>query len=498
MAKDKNEKTIKGKDTNGTFHPGKGKPSGINKEEGLGLHPTAPEKLEEYLAMTDKYTDGEDVLADNVPLRHPNRNTSKGEDTFKAKENKQQSNKSNNQTFTEERTQTVAEQMPGVLTKERFAELANYKADCAVSVYIPTHRAGVEVNEQLDVVAFKSILNTVEQQLKQKGQNQATIEALLKPGYDLIREEGFWKDLSNGLAIFIADGFCKYIKMPVACERKIVIESSFYVTPLIPIMTSSEYFYVLVISKQTVKLFKADAWGMQIVPVDLPQGIEEVKRISGLDATTFRQGESGRRANPAAIAGQSHGAGGGNPDDKDNIATYFEAVDDILWKEIFNKENAPLVLAGVEYEIPIYKSVCDYHNVWEQALTGSRERQETTLLYQDAKELMQPYFEQRLQKALDIYGNKSATALTSSIPADVIPAVHYGRISHLFVCKDCHIWGSFDEMSNELQLHGTANEQSEDLLDNAVVKTLATGGEVFLLDKERMPADSAVAALMRY
>ena len=165
-------------------------------------------------------------------------------------------------------------------------------------------------------------------------------------------------------------------------------------------MTSSEYFYILVISKQTIKLFKADAFSIQHVPVELPQGIEEVKRLSGLDATTYRSGDLGRRAPDVSIPGQTHGSGGGNPDGKDNLATYFEAVDDILWDKVFNKENAPLLLAGVEYEIPIYKSVCDYHNVWEQGLTGSRERQETRALFKDAKEVMEPYFKQRVNKGV--------------------------------------------------------------------------------------------------
>ena len=70
-----------GKDQNGTFHPGKGKPSGANKSEGLGLQATPPEKLDEYLEMTEKYTTSEDELAEGVPVRHPNRNTSKGEST---------------------------------------------------------------------------------------------------------------------------------------------------------------------------------------------------------------------------------------------------------------------------------------------------------------------------------------------------------------------------------------------------------------------------------
>jgi hypothetical protein len=70
-----------GKDENGTFHPGKGKPSGANKEEGLGLQGTPPEKMDEYLDITERYTNGDDQLAEDVPVRHPNRNTSKGEVT---------------------------------------------------------------------------------------------------------------------------------------------------------------------------------------------------------------------------------------------------------------------------------------------------------------------------------------------------------------------------------------------------------------------------------
>jgi hypothetical protein len=280
--------------------------------------------------------------------------------------------------------------------------------------------------------------------------------------------------------------------------EELVIEPSFFVTPLIPVMASSEYFYLLVISKQCAKLFKADAWGMQRVAVELPQSIEEVKRVSGNDATTFRTSESGRRAPAASQVGSFHGAGGGNPDGKDNMLVYFEAVDDILWDKVLHNENAPLLLAAVEYEIPIYKSACDYHNIWPVALTGNYERAETGALYQEAKQVMQPYFDQRVNKALELYMNNSANGKTSSIAADVIPAAYYSQVSHLFVCRGEHIWGTFDEMSNELKFHNEPGNTGEDLLDNAVEKTLANGGEVFLLEKEKMPAETQIAAIMRY
>jgi hypothetical protein len=322
---------------------------------------------------------------------------------------------------------------------------------------------------------------------------------LLQPGFELAGNEDFWSALSPGLAVFIAEGYFRFIRMPLPpVEALVVIEPTFYVTPLVPIMASNEYFFVLVISKQAAKLFKGDAWGMQIVPVELPQSVGEVKRLSDLDATTFRSGSNGSRGPRYSQEGVYHGAGGGNPGDKENMLVYFEAVDDILWKEVLHKENAPLVLAAVEYEIPIYRSACDYHNVWPEALTGNREHQETAALYADAKALLQPYFEQRVSKALELYMNNSANGKTSSIAADVIPAAYYAQVSHLFVTKGEHIWGTFDEMANQLTFHDTPDEDGEDLIDNAVVKTLANGGEVYLLDREQMPAETQMAAVMRY
>jgi hypothetical protein len=70
-----------GKDQNGTFHPGKGKPSGANKHEGLGFTSTPPEKMDEYLETTEKYTLDADELQPSVKMQHPNRNTSKDEET---------------------------------------------------------------------------------------------------------------------------------------------------------------------------------------------------------------------------------------------------------------------------------------------------------------------------------------------------------------------------------------------------------------------------------
>jgi hypothetical protein len=79
-----------------------------------------------------------------------------------------------------------------------------------------------------------------------------------------------------------------------------------------------------------------------------------------------------------------------------------------------------------------------------------------------------------------------------------VPASYYGRIAHLFVQKGAHLWGTFNEMSNELQLHDGDGDGGESLIDNAVVRTLMTGGDVYIVDKDDMPADAPLAAVFRY
>jgi len=361
-------------------------------------------------------------------------------------------------------------------------------------VYLQTHKAGVEVNERNDSISYKNALQKAEAILKERKVATTTIQNMLKPGYDLLLDDTFWLQQSPGLAFFMADGYFKYIKMPFASDEYVAVEDTFYVTPLVPAMLSREYFYLLVISKKQCKLFRADAFNIQPVHVEnLPNGL--ASELSDTDVeTTFRTG--GRGGTGGA---NFHGMGGGNNnDDKTYIANYFEAVDDEIWKQILHNETAPLLLAGVEYLIPVYKSVSDYNHIYGDALTGSHEHDALNNLHQQALEIMQPYFQQRLNKALENYGNQSATTLTSIVKVDIIPAAYYGKIAQLFVAKGEHVWGTFDEMSNKVTYLNQNDEGAQDLIDNTVVQTLLNGGEVFLLDQDKMPANSVLAAIFRY
>lgn len=486
-----------GKDREGKFHPKKGKPSG---EGSTGIKDINSDTIDNYLEIADKYTEGEEEPASNVHVRHPNRNPDKKEErTSQRKDTNNEPNesyKSKTQTFKDPTIDSVdPQEISFLITKEILQSLASVNGDPCISVYLKTHSYGGEKNEQKDTIVFKNILQQLTYQLRQNGVEQDRIERLLKPGYELVRNNQFWFELNKGLAVFISDNEFKYMKLPFEPKEEILFNSSYYLAPLIPLLTGYDYFYLMVLSKKSAKLFRADQFGMAFIPIEeMPNGVNDVVRLEEKeDQKLFRTDTAG-----AGQGANFHGMGGGKPDEKKNIEIYFDEVDESAWRAVLNKENVPLLLAGVEYLIPIYKSVAEYKNVWPEYLTGSYEHEDPNIIYRDALEKMEPYFRQRHDKALEMFGNNSANEMTSSIPSDVIPAAYYSRVWHLFIEKDQHIWGKFDEVNNQLTIHEERQEGDECLIDKAIIKTILNGGEVHLLEKERMPAQSKIAGLMRY
>lgn len=484
-----------GKDKHGTYIPKKGKPSGAGKSEGLGFRPTMPpEDVEQDLEMTDKYIKAPDELADNVYMRHPNRNTEKEYDKQDKDENP--SAKSIINTVDKEHhPATNVEELPNVLDKSIFNDLASYKADICISVYIPTHKKGEAVNNHQDLIRFKNAVQQAKQMLEEKGTDETTVQRILQPAYDFVRNEDFWMEQNKGFVAFIADGYFKYAKLPVAVDEEVYINNSFLLSPLVPSLYSDERFYLLVLSKKNAKIYKGDAFGMEELDVpELPNGVTDVVHFEEKDdQNLFRTG--GRGGTGGA---NFHGIGGGEPDEKKHLTMYFDEVDETLMKHVLATENAPLLLAAVDYLIPLYKSVAKYNFIADEAITGNYEHEDVNTLFKMAKEKLQSYFKQHVQKELNNYYNNSATNLTSTDANEIIPGAYYARVAHLFVQKGVSMWGSFDKDNNTLQLHSNRQDKDENLLDKAVVKTILNGGEVHMLNKEEMPDGAAIAAFFRY
>src|SRR5438309_9726878 len=92
-------------------------------------------------------------------------------------------------------------------------ELLPIEAKPAVSLYLPTHVAGREIRQ--NAIRLKNLITQTAERLH-AGWRRSEIDALLAPAASLVEDDQFWRHPENGLAVFLAPGFSRVNKLPIA------------------------------------------------------------------------------------------------------------------------------------------------------------------------------------------------------------------------------------------------------------------------------------------
>ncbi|HYH55825.1 MAG TPA: hypothetical protein VD772_04390, partial [Anseongella sp.] len=183
-------------------------------------------------------------------------------------------------------------------SKINFPELASFRARPAVSVFIPTHSSGVEVNELQDAILFKSILQDTRKKLDEQDYESAATAKILQPGFDLVEDDDFWRNQQQGLAVFMGADFFRTVKMPVPVSKEVFTGTRFHVLPLFN-LKDTKPFFLLVFSKGDAKFYRGNRFGLEEFHVKgLPNGIDDVIHFEekGGQQTFRRAGNKGKAA----------------------------------------------------------------------------------------------------------------------------------------------------------------------------------------------------------
>jgi hypothetical protein len=362
------------------------------------------------------------------------------------------------------------------------------KAPC-LSIYMPTHKAGAEV--QQNAIRLKNLLKQAEDRLVSGGRRAADVEKFLEPVQALVKNNPFWRQQSNGLALFLCPDFSRYYRLPVDFPLSVVLAERFNVKPLLPLFNTEGRFYVLALSQKDLRLLECTRYGVkEIRPEGIPRNIDEVlkydvyeKQLRTRPATTGATGQKG------SSSWTDYG--------KENILRYLQQVEKGL-KPFLKEERAPLVFAGVDYIFAMYREVNSFPHLLETAINGNPDQMVADDLQASAWPIVEPWFRKEQEEARVRYQQSIGTGLASNNLEEIVPAAHNGRIGYLFLEVGKEKWGSFNPQTGRAVLHAGAKAGDEDLIDFAAIQTLGGGGKVYAINRERMPDKEPVAALFRY
>jgi len=388
----------------------------------------------------------------------------------------------------------TAEKHP--LPKATFETLREMNALYCVSIYLSMDKQGMEQNLHLAQALLKNCLEEVRGVLLQHQLHEYEVEDYLDPIAQLLNKVDLLRNPSEGLAIFLdSEMGLQCYQIPLPFETQTFVASHFYLKPLLPLYQNDGIYYLLELSSDYVKLFKASRYHFEDLYVEdfAPKRLEEAV---GFDykprMLQFRSGQN------IGGAGIFHGHGEGKDDHKKELVKFFRAVDKGV-KKVIENQNAPLMLACTDYLYSIYKQTSSYKNIYAQYLGGDSEFKVKTSLHQDSWNLIEAHFKKNEGDMILKFKELYHTQKTSYETGDILRAALNGTVDTLFIENDNDIFGTFDLKTNRVTIDVSKEISNTSLTNLAALETFRQGGKVFFLPAEDMPVkNSNLNAIFRY
>ncbi len=379
-----------------------------------------------------------------------------------------------------------------IITKYDFRDLASQHHAFCISIYIPTHRSGPDAQKQ-DIINLKNQLQEVKNNLKDQDIDTAQAEKILSPVHSLVNDSEFWRHQSDGLALFITPDYFRYFEIPVSFAAANYVSNSFYLKPLIPMFTGDGMFFILALQADDTNLYQATRNSITSIKISdlIPDELEETVGYDYEQKTfQFRTQKGGSTV--------FHGHGAGKDDVKAELKEYFRDIDKGLMK-ILHDEHMPMLLAGDDHILAIYKEVNKYKHLMEETLDTNPSSMDATELQRDAWDIVEPHFTKDLEEKKQAYGQYFTDGQAVDDNAAVLQAALTGRVDTLFQKNDDDLYGVYDLAKNDLKITSADNPSAASLSNMAAVAVMQHGGEVYLLPAEEMPQPAGLMnALLRY
>ncbi|MDZ7682912.1 MAG: hypothetical protein U5J63_14655 [Fodinibius sp.] len=375
-----------------------------------------------------------------------------------------------------------------MITRENILNLAQQEHDVCISIYLPTHVKGEEV--QQDPIRLKNLLSEAKEQLEEREVSDRKIEELLSESRDLLDKPLFWQHNDKGLALFISEDDFEYFRIPHSFKERVMVNDHFLITPLVPMISLEGTFCILALSQKKVRLLRCTRANVEEIELeDSPKSMEEFKKYDVYEKNITSAGSGGSTS-------MFHGWGDGSVE-TDYVENYLKTIENEV-TSILRKRNDPLILAGINEAVSIYRNVNHYSRLMEQAVTGNPDPKSNDEIKDEGWEVIQSYFLKDMYNDIERFGNLSGSEKQSDNLTKIVEAAYYGKVESLFVPIGEHSWGWFD-MERDTVHHSKGPKNGEyDLINMAAIKTLTKSGNVYALDKDDMPNGSSIAAIFRY
>lgn len=371
--------------------------------------------------------------------------------------------------------------------RDRAMRLLGQQQPVSLSILLPVHRASQDTLQ--NPIRFKNLIREAEHKLAANGLDSAAVRDLLAPLEARILDFEFWQHQQEGLAVYRTANFVDWVETPWPLRELTVVSPHFHLKPLLAAASPENGFFVLSVSKQGVQLHQCRNGEVHDIT---PAGVEKAFHTAEPD-----WGNASSQMHSAGGAAIVHGPGSVSDAERTYLEQSFRRVDRVL-APLITHSAGPVILAGVDWNQALYRSITSFPAALLAQSLGNLERSSPSEIWKAAWPLAEAHFQQLEQQALNEFFERDGHGLTSTDLTQILNASTDGRVADLFVPLGHHIWGAFHPSTRLIELHPDPLPHSEDLLNLAALQGLTHGVKVHTLPAEAMPDGSNIAAIFRY
>lgn len=362
-----------------------------------------------------------------------------------------------------------------------------------VTVYLPLPAPGAaNQSAKASGLEWRELIRQVEPKLQELGSAGRELMAPLSD-WDLLRPEGAPQGQSIG--VFRSADLFRTAWLDEQVSSTATVGPHFYVRPLLRELTGNKTFYILALSQKNVRLLRCTMRSSEEValPKATPKSYDEYMSSAKPDHMLDNRASGGPDMGSGAVM---FGTSSDREDKGEYLAHFYRQIDKGL-HEVLRSHNEPVVLAGVEYEIALYRSLSKFPHLAAESVEGAPNSLKAGEMHARAIEALQRCYLHKVDEALAEYNHKVGGGGTNRLK-DIVTAAHEGRILTLLVSDSLQTTGVFDEATFTVKGRETGTVEDEDLVNDAVVQTILHAGQIFVAPNGKMPHGSPVAAIYRF
>lgn len=346
-----------------------------------------------------------------------------------------------------------------------------------------------------DRIQFENLLSEARKRLKESDLSEK--EQLLAQLDVVERHLDEFIQFIGGLTVYVTPEDIYFYHLAIPVKERVQISELPYVLPLISNYQYSRNYHLLVLNRESIRLFEGQGENFEEIvlddiedaPVDLETALGTEKEGGELNFGTYSSNRGRGRGTNQFFHGHSE-----TSDEKDiDRDRYFRLVDEFIYDHFSKDTKYPLIIYSVEDNQAVFREVSNNEYLAKAGINGSADGLKTSEIRERVSRTIDEIIAHERNELLDQLNETTPDNRIENIPDDLTLASIQGQIESLYVEKWFEIPGSITDEGR----YDEADEKN-DFIQRIIRNVVRTNGDVYIFEENEIPNGTKIAARLRY